>query len=111
MNRLPKPSRLRLAAAELSREVVLLKAEVVVAEHMRSAEETRQFQLGYALAAAQVQRSFDQPGIAAELLHVVGLTTVRSLKAIGVEDFDMEPLRKVIRGEFSRFRRRKTNAA
>lgn len=59
----------------------------------------REFELGYAMAAAQVQRSFDQPTIAWELMQTVGLTTVKKLKAVGVEEFDLKPLRKVIRLE------------
>lgn len=68
-------------------------------------ESDRQFQLGYVLAAAQVKRAFDEPTIAGELLKTVGVMSVRKMKSIGVEEFDLKPLRDVIRLQFGRTRK------
>lgn len=46
---------------------------------------------------AQVQRSFDQPTIARELLREIGVTSVRDLAGIGLEKFDMVQIRKVLK--------------
>ena len=57
---------------------------------------------GYCMAAAQVKREYDQPGIAASLLKSVGVTSLNALRSVTLEEFDAEILRCVIRSEFGR---------
>lgn len=61
--------------------------------------ESRAFIDGWALAASQVMRVFDQPTIAYELMRAAGITTRADIRKLKLEKFDTGPLYKVLKSE------------
>lgn len=57
------------------------------------------FTQGYAVAAAHVKRSFDEPGIAYDLLATAGITTLADVRALKLMPFDNKQLRIIIKSE------------
>lgn len=54
------------------------------------------FTYGYLVAAAEVMRLFDQPGIAFELMRTAGVSTKAGLRKAKLPEFDHKPLAKVL---------------
>lgn len=61
-----------------------------------------EFTMGYLIAAAQVQRGFDQPTIAYDLMCAVGVTTRKQCRDAGLEEYDLKPLYAVLKLEGKR---------
>lgn len=61
-----------------------------------------EFSRGMCIAAAQVKRSHDEPGIAYELLKSAGITTRKACRDLGLEEYDLTPLYSVLKSERKR---------
>ncbi|HZG29914.1 MAG TPA: hypothetical protein VE079_15780 [Ensifer sp.] len=64
--------------------------------------EQRHITQGMAMAAAIVERAFDNSTVALEILNAAGLTTLQKLQEAGVEEVDVEALKKVIDRDLER---------
>lgn len=62
-------------------------------------EKAQEFIRGYLMAAAHVMRTFDQPGIAFDLMGAVGVTTRRECIASGLEGYDLKQLHRILKQE------------
>lgn len=63
------------------------------------------FLQGVAYSAAVLTTAFDQPGMAAELLHAAGLSSPAKLRAADIDEHDAKSCRKVIREEMHKYRK------
>lgn len=53
----------------------------------------------FGMAAAQVMREYDQPGIAYSLMRGSGITTRTEIRKLKLQRFDTEMLYKVLKSE------------
>lgn len=52
---------------------------------------------GWAMAASQVMRLFDEPGIAYDLMSTAGIRTRADVRKLKLEKFDTDPLHAVLK--------------
>ncbi len=63
------------------------------------------FLRGFALALAEINRLFDQPGHVYDVMRAAGVT-VKEMRGVGVEEFDLDEVAKCMKSEKRPKRRR-----
>ncbi len=66
---------------------------------MATNRDARHFNQGVAYCAAELARAFDQPGYAYHLLVASGITDAKTLRAMGVDEYDAKACRRVLKTE------------